>query len=79
MQANAPWSDDTGEARASLVAYADASAAGMVITVAGLARHNIFLEMGTYRMAPRPILQPAIDAHLAAIASALEALISGAF
>lgn len=76
-KANAPWADRTGAARQGLTGIATTAAAGVVITLFGAAAHTIFLELGTSRMSPRPIIVPTMDAHVAAIAAALRALVGG--
>lgn len=61
MQSNAPWADQTGEARAGLDAIVEASATTVTIMLVHGASHGIFLEMGTRNMAPRPILSPTYE------------------
>lgn len=78
-KSGAPWSDDTGAARAALLGVADKSATGVAIRLSHGVEYGRYLETGTSRMRPYPIIQPTIEAHLAAVSSALEALISGAF
>lgn len=76
MVANAPWNDQTGEARAGLDATVEKAAQSVTIRVFGRALHTMFLELGTVHMAPRPVIRPAIEAHVAAIAAALHALVA---
>jgi len=55
MKANAPWNDQTGHARGSLYGRAD----GVNIELGTTnAEYGGFLETGTSRMAPRPIILP---------------------
>lgn len=75
MVANAPWNDQTGEARAGLDATVEKAAQSVTIRVFGRALHTIFLEAGTRYAAPRPVIMPAIYAHVAAIMSALRGLV----
>jgi HK97 gp10 family phage protein len=66
MQANAPWNDVTGQARAKLGSNANITGAGSVTLSAF---HGVpyggFLETGTSKMSARPILRPALQAHYA--------------
>lgn len=75
MKANAPWSDRTGAARQGLRGFAETSAAGAVIWAVHSVFYGIFLELGTSKMAPRPVVWPAIAAHGAAIMAAVRALV----
>lgn len=52
MKANAPWQDQTGAARASLFGRNE----GTAIVLGGTVYYIIFLELGTSKMAPRPII-----------------------
>ena len=76
MRSNAPWSDQTGAARAGLYGLATKMATGVVITLGHSVFYGIFLELGTVHMAPRPIIMEAMSAHLAAIAAALQGLVA---
>lgn len=62
MKRDAPWQDRTGEARAGL--YAEVTKTGDVsqVELGTRAPHGPFLELGTSRMAPRPIIGPTMDA-----------------
>ncbi len=76
-KANAPWNDDTGEARAKLRGITLKAATSVVIQLASGAAHGIYLELGTSRMAPRPIIRPTLEAHYAPVMAALRALVGG--
>lgn len=55
MKAGAPWNDQTGYARGSLYGRAEGTDIELGTTNA---EYGIYLELGTSRMAPRPIIQP---------------------
>jgi hypothetical protein len=57
MRAGAPWNDQTGFARAAL--YGKAQGTDIVLGTTN-DEYGPFLEMGTVRMAPRPIIQPGL-------------------
>ena len=57
MKAGAPWGDRTGNARQGLFGEAE----GTTITLGGTADYQIFLEKGTSKMAPRPIIVPTAE------------------
>lgn len=66
MQENAPWQDRTFAARDGLKSNVRITGGGGVTLVA---YHTVpyggFLETGTSRMAPYPIIRPALEAHYA--------------
>lgn len=71
---NAPWLDQTGNARQSLTGRAVKEAARVAIELWGGGRVNgqetsyiVYLELGTRTMAPRPIIVPTIEAHAAEV------------
>ncbi len=74
-KAGAPWQDQTGAARAGLVSLAVKSATGVIIYLIHQASYGVFLELGTSRMAPRPIIMPVLEAHYAPIMQAVRALV----
>lgn len=55
MKAERPWTDRTGYARGSLYGRADGVNIDLGTTNA---EYGVFLELGTSRMAPRPIIVP---------------------
>jgi len=61
MKAGAPWEDQSGEAREGLFAQAEATSSGAQMTGGHSAAHGPHLELGTYKMAPRAIVQPTAD------------------
>jgi HK97 gp10 family phage protein len=55
MRANAPWNDRTGFARASLTGQAEGTD---VVLGTTNSEYGIYLELGTSKMAARPIIVP---------------------
>lgn len=58
MKQNAPWNDQTSNARQGLFGESEATADGAVIVLGGTVAYQPPLELGTSRMAPRPIILP---------------------
>lgn len=74
-KAGAPWTDRTGAARQGLRGFAVKAAASVVIYLVHSVFYGIYLELGTRRMAPRPIIMPVLTAHYASIMAAVRQLI----
>ena len=72
---------DTGDLKASISARSQAAADGAEGAVTAGAAHAVYVELGTSRMAARPVLLPACQAErgalLAAVARAVRGVISG--
>lgn len=66
MRSNAPWTDRTGDARRNLDASVNITGKGSVTLSA---RHGVpyggFLETGTSKMSPYPVIGPGLQAHYA--------------
>lgn len=66
MKSNAPWNDRTGAARAGLDASVGITGKGSVTLTA---KHGVpyggFLETGTSKMSPYPVIGPGLQAHYA--------------
>lgn len=71
----ASWSDRTGAARQGLRGFAEKAATQVVIYLVHSVFYGVYLELGTSRMAPRPIIVPVLEAHHAPIMAALRALV----
>ena len=76
-RANAPWNDVTGAARQGLRAFVEGAGVQLSIYLVTSAVYGVFLELGTRYMAPRPIILPTMQAHYAALMSAIRALLAG--
>ena len=59
MKENAPWTDRTGNARKSLFGRSERSGNVITVTFGGTMDYIPYLELGTYRMAPRRVIIPA--------------------
>lgn len=57
MKAGAPWNDRTGAARGGLFGRAE----GTDIILGGSVHYQIYLELGTSKMAARPIIVPTVN------------------
>lgn len=73
----APWGDRTGAARQGLRGFAQKAATQVVIYLVHSVHYGVYLELGTYRMAPRPIIMPVLQAHFGPLMAAVRALIGG--
>jgi len=62
MRQNAPWNDRTGNARAGLGGDVQVSRSEIVFTLFHSVFYGIYLEEGTRKMAPRPIIRPTMQA-----------------
>ncbi len=61
MKDEASWTDRTGNARGGLFGEAKATPNGAEITLGGVMAYQKFLELGTSRSAPYPIIVPITD------------------
>lgn len=69
MQANAPWNDRTGNARANLQAKYTGGGTLYRVELSHGVPYGKYLEFGTKNMAARPIIRPTLD-HATSIAAA---------
>lgn len=59
MKARAPWNDRSGAARAGLFGQVTSSGGDAIEIVLGhTVNYGVFLELGTSKMAARPIILP---------------------
>ena len=72
---NAPWADRTGAARAGLTGASETTGDGVEIVLAHTVEYGIYLELGTYKMSPRPVIVPTLEAAYAAVMADARALL----
>jgi hypothetical protein len=58
MKAGAPWNDQTGNARQGLFGRVEVTGTQVVIYLGHTMHYGVYLELGTSRMAARPIVIP---------------------
>lgn len=73
----APWSDRTGAARQGLRGMAEKAATRIVIYLIHSVSYGVYLERGTSKMAPRPVIMPVLEANYGAVMAAARALVGG--
>jgi HK97 gp10 family phage protein len=61
MKERAPWTDRTSQARGGLFGKAEQTGDGARIHIGGTMEYQPFLELGTRRMKPYPIIKPVHD------------------
>ena len=71
-KANAPWNDDTGDARDQLSAFVEYTANQVTLTLVHGVFYGVYLEMKGYN-----IISPALEAHYAVLMDRLRAVVSG--
>jgi hypothetical protein len=75
-QSGAPWNDVSGAARQGLRGTATVGAAEAVIHLMHSVHYGVYLELGTYKMAPRPIIMPTLQANYSPVMAAVRALLA---
>jgi hypothetical protein len=63
MKSTHPWANRTGAAEAGLMAEYGGGGALHWIIAYGTVHYQIYLELGTSKMAPRPVIMPSLQAH----------------
>ena len=76
-QNSAPWNDVTGAARQGLRGWAVKTATNVVVYLAHSVEYGPYLEMGTYKMAPRPIILPTLQANYPYVMAELRRILAG--
>lgn len=76
-RSNAPWNDVTGAARGGLLGQAVKSATEIIVYLLHSVEYGPYLEMGTSKMAPRPILLPTLEANYPEVMNAVRKLLAG--
>jgi hypothetical protein len=79
MKARAPWNDRTGNARQGLFGRVEAGGTSLTITMGGTVSYQPYLELGTSKMAPRPIIVPVTQETAAALVKDVTALVRRLF
>lgn len=74
-KANAPWNDRTTNARQTIMGRSSQTPTMVEITLAGTTDYFPFLELGTSKMRPYPIIMPTIDAYQARIMDAVRRIV----
>lgn len=75
-QAGAPWNDVTGAARGGLLGDAEKAATQVIIYLMHTVDYGPYLELGTSKMAPRPILLPVLQANYPEVWAAVSELLA---
>jgi hypothetical protein len=75
-KAGAPWNDQTGAARQGLRGDVAKAATSVIIYLIHSVHYGVYLEMGTSKMAPRPIILPTLQANYGPIMDAVRALLA---
>lgn len=75
-QDGAPWNDVTGAARGGLIGTAVKAATEVIIYLYHSVHYGPYLELGTYKMAPRPIILPVLERNYPEIMAAVRELLA---
>lgn len=73
----APWNDQTGAARQGLRTFVEKSATGAILYLVHSVFYGIYLELGTRRMGPRPVIQPTLEATYGPLIAMCNAIVGG--
>ena len=76
-QGGAPWNDVSGAPRGGLLGFAVKAATEVVMYLYHSVHYGPYLEMGTSKMAPRPIILPTLEANYPQVMAAVRELLQG--
>jgi hypothetical protein len=76
-QSGAPWNDVTGAARGGLLGHAVKAAMQVTMYLYHTVHYGPYLEGGTSKMAPRPILLPTLQANYPQVMDAVRQMLAG--
>jgi hypothetical protein len=76
-QSGAPWNDVTGAARQGLLGQAVKAATEVIVYLMHTVFYGVFLELGTSKMAPRPIILPVLQANYPYVMAELRRILAG--
>lgn len=76
-QSGAPWQDRSGAARQGLRGFAVKEATRIIVYLVHSVQYGVYLELGTSRMSPRPIVLPVLERTYGPLMSAVRALVAG--
>jgi hypothetical protein len=79
MKSGAPWNDQTGQARQGLFGTVTVEGDSLTIHLGGTVIYQVYLELGTSKMAPRPIIVPVAAQTQAAFIRDATAVVRGLF
>lgn len=72
---NAPWTDRTGDARKTIKALVTKEPDSVEIALFGTMEYFPFLELGTSKMRPYPIIVPTLQKYHAPVMSAVRRIV----
>jgi hypothetical protein len=74
---SAPWNDQTGAARQGLRAQVQKSSSGAILYLIHSVYYGIYLELGTSKMGPRPVIQPTLEQTYGPLMAMCRAIVGG--
>jgi len=76
-QRGAPWNDVTTAARSGLTGFAVKAATEVVAYLFHSVEYGPYLELGTSKMAPRPIILPTLQANYPYVMAQVRRILAG--